>query len=368
MKRPVIVLACGGTGGHIFPAFSLAEEIRKQRPDVKIIYVCGRMEIEALIFKFLEGQKIVSVVSAPFKGRSSLLNPIFLIKLIVGLFQSVWLLATSRPGLVVGFGGYYSFPVVIAAHWMKIKTMIHEQNVVPGAANKFLSTRVDAVALSQAESGRYLSPLKNARVTGNPVRTFIEEDRRGEALSYFGFSPERRTVLVVGGSQGAESINTFFLEALPLLDPSIKERLQILHLCGRMSSGEAEQCALRAGIPCRAFSFFQRMDLAYGAADFCVGRAGATFLAEIASRQLPAILIPYPFGGGHQSVNASVFAQTHSAVVIEQKDLVVSQFAGVLAQAVRGEAPFSLERPNGSHSGAREALALYTFEALEMSR
>ncbi len=354
-----ILLACGGTGGHIFPAISVAEELKRRDPGAEILYVCGKKDIENAIFKVVREEKVLSVTSAPFVGRSSLWNPIFLVKLFLGSCQSAGILLRERPGVVVGFGGYFSFPVILMAKLFGIPTLVHEQNVVPGVANQFLSRYVDGVALSFEETGRYLPRAKRISTTGNPIRSAIERDTRAEALRFFGFSPEKTTVLVVGGSQGAESINTFFLEALPLLPAEAKAKLQVLHLCGRMSPEEPEAVLRREGISGKVYSFFERMDLAYGASHFAVGRAGATFLAEAAAKDLPAILIPYPYGSGHQRVNAQAFARTRRAAVVEQGDLTAEKLAGLLMEYMNGETgKRKAERGAASLNGAKNSRIL----------
>lgn len=335
------VLACGGTGGHIFPAFSVAEELRRRDPACGILYVCGKKDIENEIFKIVSAENVVSIESAPFRGALSLCNPLFLLKLGQGFTRARRLLKDQRPDLVIGFGGHYSFPVVLTARWMGIPALIHEQNVVPGLANKALARFVDGVALSFAETREFLPRGVKARVTGNPIRSSIERDRRSEALKYFGFSADRATALVLGGSQGSESINTVFLESLRGLPPEVKSKIQVLHLCGRSSPARAEQILESLGIPGRAYSFFERMDLAYSAADFALGRAGATFLAEIAAKRIPAILVPYPFGDGHQRANAKAYAALRPAVIVEQSRLRPERLTELLIAAISRSAEFS---------------------------
>lgn len=322
-----ILLACGGTGGHIFPAFSVADEIKKTYPKATIVYICGKKDIEDAIFRMISGEKVYSVESAPFRGSRSLWSPSFLIKLAGGFFASCDILMKEQPSVVVGFGGHYSFPVIAAAKFFGVKTLIHEQNVVPGMANKVLTRIVDGVALSFPETEKYLPKNQRMCVTGNPIRAHIERDCRQEALDFFGFSEGKVTLLVLGGSQGSESINTVFLESLSRLSTDIKDRLQVVHLCGKMEPGQAEAALKKEGVSARAFSFFERMDMAYGATDFAIGRAGATFLAEMKAKGIPAILVPYPFAGGHQKLNAEAFLSDKHSVIIDQQDLNAERLA-----------------------------------------
>ncbi len=322
-----IVLACGGTGGHIFPAFSVAEELKKRNPSVEIVYVCGNMDIESAIFKIIRGERVFSVTSAAFRGGRSLLDIRFLIKLFKGLSASFWFLKKEKPALVVGFGGYFSFPMVFTARLLGIRAMVHEQNVIPGVANKILAKMVNGVALSFEDTLSYFNDKHNLRVTGNPIRSSIENASQKDALQFFGFSPDKKTLLVLGGSQGAESINTLFIDALSYLEPEFKSKLQVLHLCGKMNPAESEAAFKRHGILAKSFSFFERMDLAYGASSAAIGRAGATFLAEIQARKIPAILIPYPYSNGHQSKNAESYSRTDRAIVAEQFGLSSQKLA-----------------------------------------
>lgn len=330
-----IVLACGGTGGHIFPAFSTAEELKARYPDTRITYICGKKDIENAIFKMISHEKVYSVESAPFRGIKSLFSPSFLLKLSGGIRHSFSILKKEKPAVVVGFGGHYSFPVIAAAKLLRIPTMIHEQNVYPGMANKVLTRWVDGVALSFSQSKKYLPPHRNFSTTGNPIRAFIEKDCRQQALDFFNFQNEKVTMLVLGGSQGAESINLCYLEALKILAPDTRAKIQVVHLCGRMDPQEAEKTALAQGVRAKAFSFFERMDLAYGATDFAIGRAGATFLAEIRSKKIPAILVPYPFAGGHQLLNANAFIEDSASIVVEQSELNPEKLAEILENFIR---------------------------------
>ncbi len=359
------IFACGGTGGHIFPAFSVAEELKRRDPASEILYVCGKLDIENEIFKMVLGERVLSVESAPFTGGRSLLSPHFLIKLTKGFAFAVNLLKRERPDAVVGFGGYFSFPVLLAARMRGIPCLVHEQNVVPGVANRILGPYVDGMALSFTETKGYFKSSVKTRLTGNPVRLSIERGAgREEALKFFGFEKNRKTVLILGGSQGAESINTLFLNALGYFGETFKKNIQVLHLCGRMSPESAQKTIREAGVYAKAFSFFDRMDLVYAVTDLAVGRAGATFLAEISTKNIPAILIPYPFGSGHQKLNATVFSQMHQAIVLVQAGLTAEKMAWHIEGLAR-ENSGSVPR-NGASSdtrpNARELLADFIME------
>lgn len=351
-----VVLAAGGSGGHIFPAIGLAEELKKRHSSIRVIYLCGAKDIESRILRGAGGDGFYPIESAPFRGIASAVDPRFLSRLYRGYRTARRLLALERPAVVAGFGGYYSFPAVLAARSLGVPTLLHEQNVVPGRANRLLARWVDAVAVSCAQTTRSFRGARRIVHTGNPVRESIERDCRQEALRSFGFSADRKTLLVLGGSQGAESINTIFAQALGLLEEGTRERLQTLHLCGRMDPRESERLSGLAGVPARAFAFFDRMDLAYGAADVALGRAGATFLSEIAEKDISAILVPYPHGDGHQRWNARAFADRCGAEIVEQADLTPERIADLLRKALQGQS-VRRRRLSGEGAAARGRLA-----------
>ena len=346
-----ILLACGGSGGHIFPAFSVAEELKSRHRDIRLVYVCGKKDIENAIFKMLDGERILPIDSAPFRGAGSIIHPGILIKWTLGFFQSVSILSREKPDLVVGFGGYAAFPLVSAAFCLGVKTLIHEQNVIPGLANRVLARFSSGTAVSFVETISYLPKLKNLRMTGNPIRSAIENGSREEALQFFNFSEDKVTLLVLGGSQGSESLNQFFVGLVRHLPREIRTRLQVLHLCGRMPTEQAEQALKESGIAGKAYSFFDRMDLVYAISDLAIGRAGATFLAEIAAKKIPAILIPYPYGNGHQHLNANAFRNCHEAVIIEQKNLTMEKLKEEVLKRIQKKPP------SGPASNSRKFLA-----------
>ena len=355
-----LVFACGGTGGHIFPALSVAEELKKRAPDTEIIYVCGTLDIEIEIFKAGVRKDVFAVESAPFRGACSLLSAGFLLKLFRGFALALRFLRCEKPDAVVGFGGYFSFPVVAAAKLLGLRCLIHEQNVEPGVANRLMNRWVDGVALSFAETASRLGGSRKLRVTGNPIRPAIEKGpARSAALSFFGFDADKKTLLIVGGSQGAESINTLFLAALNFLSEPLRRSLQALHLCGRMDPREAEQKLREAGVLAKAFSFFDRMDLAYAVTDAALGRAGATFLAEISAKEIPAVLIPYPFGSGHQLLNAEIFSRNHRALVALQAEMTPEKLAGYLEKLLTERVP---PKATTGKTHARETLADFITE------
>ena len=358
-----IVLACGGTGGHIFPAFSVAEELRRRDPNHEIIYICGTKDIESAIFKIVAGEKVIEIESAPFRGTRSLFDLQFLLKLIKGIRKARRILVCERPDVVVGFGGHFSFPMVCMARQLGIPALVHEQNVIPGAANKLLARWANGVALSFRETEAYWPSKKGVRFTGNPIRSAIECDTRQEALAFFGFSPDKITLLALGGSQGSASLNAILIEAFKIMPGNLRERLQVLHLCGKMSPEESSRLFRSMGVNARAYSFFERMDLAYGATDLAFGRAGATFLAEIDAKRIPALLVPYPFGNGHQRANAEIFTRSHKAVVIEQNELTPERFLSALEQMLKNYT--SGQTREVGTSSARRLLADYIFECAE---
>lgn len=347
-RGPSLVFACGGSGGHIFPAVAVADELAMRRPDVSVTFVSSGRDIENEIFRSVAGRRVVGLGSHAAAGP--LWHPLFLLRLVRDVRSAASFLKTEKPRAVVGFGGRGSFAAVAAARLCGVPTLIHEQNVKPGLANRLLALGTDAVATSFDQTRL---AARRLRVTGNPIRHFIERDCRAEALAFFGFAADKVTLLVLGGSQGAESVNTLFLEAAPHLDEGIRRRIQVLHLCGRMAPAESEKRLAQSGVAARAFSFFDRMDLAYSAADVALGRAGATFLAEMEARRLPAILVPYPYAGAHQSANAQVVAGRTGARVAEQKTLTGERLAAMLSESLAAASPRGGSVPGPDPSRAK---------------
>lgn len=363
-----VVIAAGGTAGHVFPALALAREL-VERHRVAVAFA-GTPEGQEARLVPAKGFAFTPIEAAPFvRGPSpkNLRAPF----VVAGAVRRARRLVDGAD-VVVGMGGYVSVPIGLAALRARRALVLHEQNAFPGLANRLLARPSRAVALSFADAARHLPRRARTVVTGNPVRPSIaavpgeRETLTKEALGHLEFEAGRRTVLVFGGSQGARRIDRAASEAVRLL--ADRDDLQMLLL-----TGEAHLQLVRDAIPAnmrllvRALPFLDRMELAYALADLVVARAGAASVAEIAVCGLPSLLVPYPYATGHhQDANARVLARAGGAIVVADE-----AFTGpVLASRVREllEDPDRLramvERAAAwSRPDAAEALARIVVEA-----
>ena len=314
-QRPVrVIFSGGGTGGHVFPALAVARSLQQQAPDSRLLFVGTRRGLEATVVP-QNGYPIRFVTA---KGLSR--NPLkALTAVAVDLFgatQALWHVLNFRPDVVVGSGGYVSVPVTLAAWMLRLPVLLLEQNVVPGKATRFLSKHAARVCVSFEASAAAFG--RKALVTGNPVREEILTCHREHARARLDISPDRPCVLVTGASQGARSVNEAVLNALSAWK---NQPWHVLHLTGRRDFEHvAEQARSILGnesaLRWDGRAFLDDMAAAYAAADLVVARAGATTIAEITARGVPAVLIPYPHAGAHQTQNARVTVEHGAAILI----------------------------------------------------
>lgn len=303
-----VVLATGGSGGHIFPALKTAELLRTQGHEV---FLAGALSsVEGRLKSAGLGYQILDVEG--FNIRSF---PRFLRRMVNAVSQSNTFLKELRPDVVVGFGSYSSFPVLWAAKSQKIQTMIHEQNVIPGKANRLAAKFVNRIAVSFDET-RSVFPKDKTIWTGCPCHDVRPQESKSELLKFYGLQDGRLTILVLGGSQGSKYLNEVVFESLPALG-----HVQVIHMTGKIDEKIYAQKYPSLGIPYRVQSFIENIERAYAAADIVIARAGAATVCELASFGLPSILVPYPFAHSHQKANANVLKKAGVAVVLEQKDL-----------------------------------------------
>lgn len=329
-----VMFVAGGTGGHFYPGLAIAKEFQSDGHSVKFIVRKGDY-----VLTLLEREKIpFSTISAAGFRRSlhwsNLMAPF---KLFLGFFESFFILWKWKPRLVVVLGGYLSVPPAIGAKLLGIPLLLHEQNVTPGLANRFLAFIASRVAVSFSESVPMFG--RKAELTGNPLRSeFRVLPGRGEALQRFQLDPNRLTVLVFGGSLGARKINQMVLEALEQLKP-LADKLQLLHFSGPKEE-EAVEFAYKM-LPFKNFvaGYCHDMASAYSAADFVICRSGASTVTELIAAKKPALLIPYPFAtDDHQTKNARVISDAKAGLLFEEKKLTVDSMKFILDDIVRNPA------------------------------
>ncbi|MFH0771893.1 MAG: undecaprenyldiphospho-muramoylpentapeptide beta-N-acetylglucosaminyltransferase [Candidatus Omnitrophota bacterium] len=315
-----ILIACGGTGGHIFPGLSLAKELDGREGVDDLILVGSNHPLEKKIFS-KTGLHYELIAAAKF-SRGPFKFLLFLAKFALACAKSIYLLLRFNPDIVVGFGGYASFPVCFFAPIMGKKLFLHEQNRVAGLANRILSVMARGVAVSFRDTQ---TVFKNKGVfTGNPIRKSILFFKKEESLKSLGLNSGKFTILVMGGSQGSLGINNVVAEFLRLLPDSDKMAFQIIHIAGNRDFENISAKYKDSLIDSKVFGFVDEIGPAYAAADLIVSRAGATALFEIAALGIPSIMIPYRYAGGHQYYNAEALEKAGGAAILKEEALTAA--------------------------------------------
>ena len=317
-----IVFACGGTGGHIYPALAVADELKKLRTDMDIMFIAGSKGMErSIIERAGYVMEPLPVIGLP-RTASLRLIP-FAWRLGVSVVKARKSLARFRPSVVVATGGYVSAPPVIAARMMGIPIVMQEQNSYPGIVTRRFARYADLVFLGFDEASGRISSKPEMVTTGNPVRNVIGTVDRAEAAEAFGLDPAKRTLLVFGGSQGSRAINRVVSAALPKLNES---GIQVIWQSGRL---EYDKYSHLDGNDVRVLAYIEHMSLAYGAADLAVTRAGAMTIAELAACGLPTVFIPLPTAAAnHQEHNARSLMNRGAALMLPEEGLTAGRLAG----------------------------------------
>jgi len=310
------IFAGGGTGGHLFPAIAIADELKKLDPGAEILFIGTEQKIEARVVPQC-GYAFRTIWISGFHRSFRIGNLLFPLKVIISFMQARSIIQEFKPDVVIGTGGYVSGPVLRAAVMMKIPTLIQEQNSYPGVTTRMLAERVDELHLTFESSKKYFPRKDRVFVSGNPTRNTLEHVDTEKASAYFGFDRAQKikTLLVVGGSLGARSIN----EAVQRhLDELIRSGFRILWQTGKEYFPEASAAAKKyTSNMISVHQFIDRMDYAYAVADLVVCRAGATTLAELTRLGKPAILVPYPHAAAnHQVENARAMAEHGAAEIL----------------------------------------------------
>jgi len=282
-----IVIATGGSGGHLFPALQVAYELNQKGHEVEFMG-SFRFGIEMLVEKgFMIHQ--LDARGIDFKNPWTFSKTLF--THFTATIKSLGKLRMINPDVVLGFGGYGAFPIVFSALLLRLPTLIHEQNVVPGKANALLAQWVKKVAISFEESKRYFNQSKTV-LTGCPSHGMNALLTQKQARMFLNLSVDKKTILVLGGSQGSHRINQEFIKTAKRLNEQMD--FQIIHVCGQRDFGKLEKEYKQLDIPVALYEFIHDIEYAYSAADLIISRAGAVTITEIALFKIPTILIPYP--------------------------------------------------------------------------
>jgi len=320
-----VIISGGGTGGHIYPALAIAQGIRNRFEKSDILYVGTKEGLESDIVP-KAGYFFRSIDGCGFDRKLSFNIVKTVLKSSKGFLQSMNILRSFKPDLVIGTGGYVCVPVVMAAVVMRIPTLIHEQNALPGMANRFLSRFVDLVAVTFEYSVKYFVNQNKVRVTGLPLRPDVFCINKKKSYLDFKLNPNIPVLLVFGGSRGARSINMAMLEVIQRWQHN--KEIQLIHVTGKSEYDAYKKELVNRGIKLdcieniKIVPYLYNMPEVLAVADLVVCRAGATTIAEITAMGLPSILIPYPYAAGnHQELNARILEKKGAAVVIRDAEL-----------------------------------------------
>ncbi len=364
-----IMIAGGGTGGHVYPGITLAQTLKELDPSHDILFVGTARGLEADVVP-RTGFPLHTLTLSGIPRRLSWKMLLALFRAGRGMLETFKLLKTFNPDVVVGTGGYVCGPVVLSAALLGYPTLIHEQNAFPGMTNRILGRFVKRVCLGYEAAGRFF-PKAKVKTVGNPIRREIGLVPRQEAAKRLQVSPARPTMLVFGASQGARSINQALLDSLSRL---LRHReLQVIWVTGAADHGrimeEWQKVAVDNREAVRIWPYLHNMPDAFAVADWVISRAGAISLAEITRQGLPAILVPYPYAtGDHQTWNAKVLADAGAAWVVPDSqfngDILTEQVDKLMAspelRAAMAAASRGLSRPEAATDLAAEVLALGT--------
>jgi UDP-N-acetylglucosamine--N-acetylmuramyl-(pentapeptide) pyrophosphoryl-undecaprenol N-acetylglucosamine transferase len=331
-----VLIAGGGTGGHVYPGLAIAEEWMRRHHDSEVVFVGTTRGLEASVVP-RAGFRLRTIAARGIPRRVSFGLIRALAAFVASLGQTWRILAEEAPAVVVVTGGYVSAPVGLVARLRGIPIVVQEQNSIPGATNRWLSLVAAEVHISYLESRSYFRRRDNLKVTDNPLRQSLLRQDRSSAYESLRLEPAKRTLLLFGGSRGATNLNRAFVGALPLL--SRVPRLQVLWQTGEEDADWARGEAEKAALPVRVMPYIQRMDAAYAVADLAVCRAGAMTIAELTACGVPAILVPYPHAThDHQTHNAQGMVDRGAAEMIADADLEATDLARRIEALLRDDA------------------------------
>jgi UDP-N-acetylglucosamine--N-acetylmuramyl-(pentapeptide) pyrophosphoryl-undecaprenol N-acetylglucosamine transferase len=316
MRTYKFILSGGGTGGHIYPAIAIANELKSRFPDADILFVGAKDKMEMQKVP-QAGYPIQGLWIAGLQRRLTLDNAFFPVKLLSSLLKSRQIIKQFQPDVVIGTGGFASGPLLQMANSAGIPTVIQEQNSYPGITNKLLSKKANAICVAHEKLERFF-PKEKIVLTGNPVRQDLIEvqSKRAEGLAYYNLDPNKKTILILGGSLGARRINQLIEKELEFF---ASQNVQLLWQCGKFYLEEYQKFN-SANV--QVMAFVERMDLVYAAADIVISRAGASSVSELCIVGKPVIFIPSPnVAEDHQTKNAQSIVDKNGAILIKEKEL-----------------------------------------------
>jgi len=309
------IFAAGGTGGHLYPAIAVAENVRMLIPEANILFVGTKSKIEANVIPRL-GYTFKTIWLSGFSRKFVMKNILFPVKLIVSLFQSLIININYKPNVAIGAGAYVSGPVIWIASKLGSKVVLLEQNSYPGVTNRMLEKSADSIHLSFQDSEKYFKEKAKLKITGNPVRTSLKLVDKSEAIKDFNLDIKKKVILIIGGSLGAASINKAVADNI---DSFIQNKLQVIWQTGELYYNRYKHFENES---VKVKPFISEMEKAFSASDLIVARAGATTIAEAAYLGLPVIFVPSTnVAANHQLKNAKSIFNKNGCIIIEDNEL-----------------------------------------------
>jgi UDP-N-acetylglucosamine--N-acetylmuramyl-(pentapeptide) pyrophosphoryl-undecaprenol N-acetylglucosamine transferase len=357
-----VLIVTGSSGGHIFPALALADSLKNSSQNVLLVLPedgsKNRIPIDFAQIEYIRAAKL------SFSLNKKNLLGIYLF--LAGAWQALRIIVKFKPSVVVGFGSLNSVSLIFWAWLFRIKTIIHEQNVVCGRANKLLSKLVDKVAVSFSQTSDYLN-ISGERIvlTGNPLREGLVRLDKKEALNYFKFKEDKFTILIIGGSQGSHRLNAVCFEALSKYQQN--NNLQVIHISGTQDFIRLKDSYVCSNLVYKLFDFLVAMQYAYSASDLIICRSGATTIAELQKFRVPALLIPYPFAYAHQLVNAQILKNIGAAEILLDVDLSADKLKEKLQEYFFNNEKLKVMRESYKKLPVLDATAILANEVLNLN-
>ncbi len=350
-----IIFAGGGTGGHLFPAIAIANRVKeftKDKMNIDILFVGTKRGLEYRMRDSL-GYPLHLINMRGIARSLTFKNLLVPFIIIIALLKSFMLLNRFNPNLVVGTGGYVCWPVLKAASWKRIPTVLQEQNSFPGVTIRQLAPSASKIFLGFEKAKEFLNTKSEILITGNPVRSDIADGNRQQALKEFNLLDNKKTILVLGGSQGARAVNNAVLKSLQ--DKKLGEKYQILWQTGKRDYKDVTVEAGNKVSGCSLFPFSQNMPNVYAAADIVIARSGALTLSELTACGLPAILIPYPHAAGdHQRKNATDYVERGMAIMIDENELTKFNIVDKAIELLESDSFDKMKQAIASYNANRE--------------
>jgi UDP-N-acetylglucosamine--N-acetylmuramyl-(pentapeptide) pyrophosphoryl-undecaprenol N-acetylglucosamine transferase len=326
-----LIIAGGGTGGHLFCGIAVAEKLRELDSKATILFVGGERKLESEIV-LSHGFKFERVCVLPLKGEGPREVLRGSLALVPAIYHSIKLIRRFKPNVIFGLGGFLSGPLVLAGIILRVKTAICEQNVIPGLTNRVLGHLVSRVFLSFEESEQFF-PYSRLKLVGNPIREVFSEIRRDSNRS-----ADLVRLLVLGGSQGSQTLNRLIPYAIATVKERCPKQVFVVHQAGTKDMEEVREYYKVLGIKAKVYDFIKDIAIEYSLADLVISRAGATTIAEICCMGKPSVMIPYPYAAdNHQVLNARVMEKRGCSIVIEESNLSAIGLGEVLWDLIRDQ-------------------------------